>query len=79
MNDIKNKVVLIVGLGMIGGSIARGLKKANPKRRIIACDTDAQALQQARGRRCRFPEWRVGSSMSAGRYNYSCRAATDRL
>ncbi|MFB0988849.1 MAG: NAD-binding protein, partial [Gammaproteobacteria bacterium] len=47
MNDIKNKVVLIVGLGMIGGSIARGLKKANPKRRIIACDTDAQALQQA--------------------------------
>ena len=47
MNDIKNNVVLIVGLGMIGGSIARGLKKANPKRVIIACDTDAQALQQA--------------------------------
>ena len=47
MNEIKNKVVLIVGLGMIGGSIARGLKKANPERRIIACDTDAQALQQA--------------------------------
>ena len=47
MNDIKNNVVLIVGLGMIGGSIARGLKKANPKRLIIACDTDAQALQQA--------------------------------
>ena len=47
MNNIKNKVVLIVGLGMIGGSIARGLKKANPKRRIIACDTDVLALQQA--------------------------------
>ena len=47
MNEIKNKVVLIVGLGMIGGSIARGLKKANPERTIIACDTDAQALQQA--------------------------------
>ena len=47
MNETKNKVVLIVGLGMIGGSIARGLKKANPERRIIACDTDAQALQQA--------------------------------
>jgi len=47
MNDIENNVVLIVGLGMIGGSIARGLKKANPKRRIVACDTDVQALQQA--------------------------------
>ena len=47
MNDNKKNVVLIVGLGMIGGSIARGLKKANPKRRIIACDTNVQALQQA--------------------------------
>ena len=47
MSNIKNKIVLIVGLGMIGGSVARGLKKANPKQRIIACDTDVQALQQA--------------------------------
>lgn len=47
MNDIKNKVVLIVGLGMIGGSIALGLKKANPGQRIIACDKDAKALQHA--------------------------------
>lgn len=47
MNDINNKVVLIVGLGMIGGSIARGLKKAKPGRRIIACDRDAQALKRA--------------------------------
>ena len=47
MNDNKKNVVLIVGLGMIGGSIARGLKKANPKRRIIACDTNSQALKQA--------------------------------
>ena len=47
MNDNKKNVVLIVGLGMIGGSIARGLKKANPKRRIIACDTNVHALQQA--------------------------------
>jgi 3-phosphoshikimate 1-carboxyvinyltransferase len=47
MNELKNKIVLIVGLGMIGGSIARGLKKANPERRIIACDRDAKALQHA--------------------------------
>ena len=47
MNDISNKVVLIVGLGMIGGSIARGLRRVNPEQRILACDTDTQALQQA--------------------------------
>lgn len=46
-NDINKQLVLIIGLGMIGGSIARGLKKANPEQRIVACDTDAQALQQA--------------------------------
>jgi len=47
MNSINNKIVLIVGLGMIGGSIARGLKKSKPERRIIACDRDAKALQNA--------------------------------
>tara|TARA_B110000858_G_scaffold162625_1_gene187791 strand:- start:12419 stop:14638 length:2220 start_codon:yes stop_codon:yes gene_type:complete len=47
INNIHKQVVLIIGLGMIGGSIARGLKKANQEQRIIACDTDAEALQQA--------------------------------
>jgi len=32
---------------MIGGSIARGLKKANPSQRIIACDNNQATLRQA--------------------------------
>ncbi|GJM12086.1 MAG: 3-phosphoshikimate 1-carboxyvinyltransferase [Pseudohongiella sp.] len=47
MNTTDNKLVLIVGLGMIGGSIARGLKKADPLRQIVAVDNNPQALQQA--------------------------------
>lgn len=48
MIDSKNKTVLIVGLGMIGGSIACGLKKANQGRRILASDLNESSLQQAR-------------------------------
>ncbi len=47
MKEIENKSVLIVGLGMIGGSIARGLRKSNANRRILACDRDEAALQLA--------------------------------
>jgi cyclohexadieny/prephenate dehydrogenase / 3-phosphoshikimate 1-carboxyvinyltransferase len=43
----QNKSVLIVGLGMIGGSVARGLRKANPVRYIMAADQNAEAAQQA--------------------------------
>lgn len=41
------KSILIIGLGMIGGSIARGLRKAQPKKSILACDQNQQALDQA--------------------------------
>lgn len=47
MNEFENKIVLIVGLGMIGGSIARGLRRARADRRILACDNDKAALGQA--------------------------------
>lgn len=47
MKQSLNKVIFIVGLGMIGGSIARGLKKAEPQRRIVASDQNAEALAQA--------------------------------
>ncbi|MDP6654011.1 MAG: bifunctional prephenate dehydrogenase/3-phosphoshikimate 1-carboxyvinyltransferase [Gammaproteobacteria bacterium] len=39
--------MLIVGLGLIGGSIARGLKRANPDQPITAVDTDTEALAEA--------------------------------
>lgn len=47
MTDPNNKVVLIVGLGMIGGSIARGLNKARPEREILASDMNRSALEKA--------------------------------
>ncbi len=47
MNESSNKIVLIVGLGMIGGSIARGLKKAVAHRKVVACDQNATALAKA--------------------------------
>lgn len=47
MNASSDKVILIIGLGMIGGSVARGLKRANPKRQILACDNSDAALKRA--------------------------------
>lgn len=37
-----------IGLGLIGGSIAKALKKARPSIKIIACDPAAETLQLAR-------------------------------
>lgn len=47
MSEATNKSILIIGLGMIGGSVARGLRKACPDQSILACDQDQQALEQA--------------------------------
>lgn len=47
MNLLENKTVLIIGLGLIGGSIARGLVKAVPGIRILALGRDEAALQSA--------------------------------
>jgi len=41
------ETILIVGLGLIGGSIAKGLKIANPKLRILAVDHDRGQVEQA--------------------------------
>lgn len=48
MSEAANNIVLIVGLGMIGGSVARGLRKAQPQRSIYAIDQNAEALNQAK-------------------------------
>ena len=46
-DSLESKSVLIVGLGMIGGSIARGLRKAHKNIEIKACDRDLSSLQDA--------------------------------
>ena len=45
---LQSQTVCIVGLGMIGGSIARGLRRAMPELAINAVDHDADALAAAR-------------------------------
>lgn len=47
MNLLQNKTVLIVGLGLIGGSIARGLANGKYCKRILAHGKDGIALQSA--------------------------------
>ncbi|MBL4820097.1 MAG: bifunctional prephenate dehydrogenase/3-phosphoshikimate 1-carboxyvinyltransferase [Gammaproteobacteria bacterium] len=47
VSSFAESTVLIVGLGMIGGSVARGLKQRNPHQQILAVDTDQQQLDLA--------------------------------
>ena len=47
MTEFANKTVAIIGIGLIGGSIARGLRKANPRQNIVAVDFDEQTLRGA--------------------------------
>lgn len=47
MKLLENKTILIIGLGLIGGSIARGLSAKIPGIRILAHGRDELALQSA--------------------------------
>lgn len=47
MSLLKDKTVLIVGLGLIGGSIARGLAASKACHRILAVGRDETAMQTA--------------------------------
>lgn len=52
MNQLKNadfssKTVLIIGLGLIGGSVAKGLRAANSKQLILAVDDSAASVSEA--------------------------------
>ncbi|GAB5499542.1 MAG: bifunctional prephenate dehydrogenase/3-phosphoshikimate 1-carboxyvinyltransferase [Pseudohongiellaceae bacterium] len=47
MTQFAQQTVAILGLGLIGGSIARGLRDALPGIRLLAVDSDQQALEQA--------------------------------
>ena len=44
---LAKSTVLIVGLGLIGGSIARGLRSSSACKRLLACDTNESQLQAA--------------------------------
>ncbi len=45
--DIQNRTILIVGLGLIGGSVARALKIANPDQIVLASDSYQESLRDA--------------------------------
>jgi len=47
LKDLQDSSVLIVGLGLIGGSIARALRERRLCREILACGRDCVPLQQA--------------------------------
>lgn len=47
MNLLKDKSVLIVGLGLIGGSVARGLQGRQLCRAVYACGRDEAPLREA--------------------------------
>lgn len=47
MNGLADKNILIVGLGLIGGSVARGLRSKGYAGRIVACGRDSVPLQKA--------------------------------
>jgi 3-phosphoshikimate 1-carboxyvinyltransferase len=49
-SKLDNKTVLFIGLGMIGGSIALGLRRAYPDICIFACDSDESTRQDAVGK-----------------------------
>ena len=46
-NNIKIKKVLVVGLGLIGASLCRDLKKNSNYEKIYGHDTDAVAMEYA--------------------------------
>ncbi|MCG8416101.1 MAG: bifunctional prephenate dehydrogenase/3-phosphoshikimate 1-carboxyvinyltransferase [Pseudomonadales bacterium] len=48
MSDLANKTILFVGLGLIGGSLARALRERNPAQKLLATDSDQSALDAAK-------------------------------
>jgi len=47
MNELRDKTIAIVGLGLMGGSLALALRDKNAARRIIAIDTDPTTRARA--------------------------------
>lgn len=47
MSGPEHKTILVIGLGMIGGSVARALRSRNPGQKILAVDADQEQLTLA--------------------------------
>ena len=46
--SVKIDSLCVIGLGLIGGSLAAALRGANPSLKLIAIDHDADTLQSAK-------------------------------
>ncbi|MCY4356896.1 MAG: bifunctional prephenate dehydrogenase/3-phosphoshikimate 1-carboxyvinyltransferase [Gammaproteobacteria bacterium] len=47
MPDFVDKTILIIGLGLIGGSLAKALRKSSAKQKLLAIDPDQRSLNSA--------------------------------
>lgn len=73
MNLSKEFTIGFIGLGLIGGSIAKSIRRIFPKYKIIAFDTDSQALQAATADgTVTTPVSEVGDSFTACDYIFLC-------
>ena len=72
MNDQNQEVFGFIGLGLIGGSIARALRAAFPGCRVIAADPDAMALSLAKHDGVVSETASVGPAFSACRVIFLC-------
>lgn len=48
MSEFAAKTITVIGLGMIGGSIARALRSHSPKQNILGVDADQSTLEKAK-------------------------------
>ena len=47
MPNLSNSTITILGLGLIGGSIAKALKESAPQATLVGYDSDQEALALA--------------------------------
>ena len=59
-----DSTIAFIGLGLIGGSIARGIKRANPDTTIMAYMRTRSRLEQAKADGIGSSPQRVNSSIS---------------
>ena len=75
-----NKQISIIGTGLIGGSLAKALRKSGFARTIVGADQDEAALQTAvaRGVIDRYSTDPIGSGRGLRHYRVGGAGAADR-